>query len=59
MGAEYTKAQAKASKKYLEGFEEMRIRVPIGKKSEYKSIAAAEGKSLNQFIIDCIEKGRT
>jgi len=58
MGAQYTQAQAKAAKKYLEGFEEIKLRIPNGKKAEYKQMAEAEGKSLNQFIIDCIEKGR-
>lgn len=58
MGAQYTQAQAKAAKKYLEGFEEIKLRIPNGKKTEYKRMAEAEGKSLNQFIIDCIEKGR-
>ena len=56
MGAQYTEAQAKASKKYLERLEEFKLRLPQGKKAEYKQRAKAEGKSLNQYIIDCIEK---
>lgn len=51
----YTEAQARASKKYLENFDEIRIRVPKGKKDEYKALAESEGKSMNQFIIDKIE----
>ena len=58
MGAQYTQAQAKAAKKYIEGLDEIKLRVPNGKKAEYKQRAEAEGKSLNQFIIDCIEKGQ-
>lgn len=55
MGSQYTKAQAEAVKKYLNNLDEIRIRIPKGKKEEYKKMAEAEGKSLNQFIIDCIE----
>ena len=45
-----------ANKKYLEKFDEIKVRVPGGKKEEYKAKAEAEGKSLNQFIIDRIEQ---
>ena len=45
-----------ANKRYLQNFDEIRIRVPKGTKDEYKSRADAAGKSLNQYIIDCIEK---
>lgn len=55
MGAKYTQAQAAASKKHLAKLEEIKIRVPKGKKEEYKQKAEAAGKSLNQYIIDCIE----
>lgn len=56
MGSKYTKAQAAATKRYLEGFDEIKIRVPKGKKEYYKEQAEQEGKTLNQFIIDRIEK---
>ena len=52
MGTKYTEAQAKATLKYLEGFDEIKIRVPKGTKSEWKSKAEEDGKSLNQFIIE-------
>lgn len=55
MGATYTKAQAKASAEYLKKFDEIRIRVPKGKKAEYMKQAEAEGKSLNQYIFDLLE----
>lgn len=51
-----SKAQIEATKKYLEKLDEIKIRVPSGKKEEYKKLAEAEGKSLNQFIIDKIEQ---
>ncbi len=57
MGSKYTQSQIKATKKYLETLDEIRIRAPKGKKDEYKAKAEAEGKSLNQYIIDCIERG--
>lgn len=47
-----------SNKKYLATLDEIRIRVPKGKKEEYKERAERAGKSLNQFIIDCIEKGQ-
>jgi predicted HicB family RNase H-like nuclease len=52
-----SKAQQKAVAKYMkENYDEIKIRIPKGNKDIYKSIAEAQGKSLNQFIIDCIEK---
>ena len=56
MGAKYTQAQAEAARKYLDKLEEIKLRVPQEKKEEYKRRAEAAGKSLNQYIIDCIEK---
>ena len=47
-----------SNKKYLSTLDEIRIRVPKGKKEEYKELAEKAEKSLNQFIVDCIEKGR-
>ena len=55
MGATYTEAQARAAKEYLKKRDEITIRVPKGKRDEYRKMADAEGQSLNQFIIDCIE----
>lgn len=46
----------KANETYLAKLDEIKIRVPKGKKEEYKAKADAEGKSLNQFIIDKIEQ---
>ena len=58
MGRTYTKAQAKASAEYLKKLDEIRIRVPKGKKEEYRQKAESEGKSLNQYIVDKIEGGK-
>ena len=56
MSGKYTEAQARASKEYLKKLDEIKIRVPSGTKEEYIKMADAAGKSLNQFIIDAIEK---
>ena len=58
MGNKYTQSQAQASKKYLQKMEEIKIRVPKGKKEEYRKMAAAVGKSLNQYIIDILEDNK-
>lgn len=57
MGAKYTRSQAEASKRYIADLDEIRFRVPKGKKEEYKQQAAAAGKSLNQYIIDRMDAG--
>lgn len=44
-------AQRKATDKYLEKFDEMRVRVPSGQKAVFKAHAEAHGESLNSFII--------
>lgn len=44
-------AQRKATDKYLEKFDEMRVRVPSGRKAEIKAHADSRGESLNGFII--------
>lgn len=53
---QYSQAQNKATQKYIKNnYDEIKIRVPKGKKEEYKTKADAEGKSLNQYIVDRIE----
>ena len=53
----YTEAQKKSAEKYLgEKLEEIKFRVPKGQKAIIKAAAEAQGKSTNQFIIDCITK---
>ena len=44
-------AQRKATDKYLEKFDEMRVRVPIGQKAIFKAHAEKQGESLNSYII--------
>lgn len=45
-----SEAQRKATDKYLEKFDEMRVRVPKGRKDTVKAHAEAQGESLNAFI---------
>ena len=44
-------AQRKATDKYLEKFDEMRVRVSTGQKSIFKAHAEKQGESLNSYII--------
>lgn len=56
MGGKYNEAQKRASIKYLsEKTDDIRIRVPKGKKDEYKAQAEAHGLSLNAYIVKLIE----
>ncbi len=50
-----TEAQKKANNKYFERFDDIKIRVPKGKKDEYKAHAQSKGMSLNAYIIGLIE----
>jgi predicted HicB family RNase H-like nuclease len=53
----YTEAQKRSAEKYLqEKVEDIRIRVPKGEKAVIKVRAEAQGKSLNQYILDAIKE---
>ena len=53
----YTEAPKKASIKYMaEKTDDIRLRVPKGLKDKYKAAAEKRGKSMTQFIVDCVEK---
>ena len=45
----------KASVKYLEKLDEVRVRAEKGTKNRWKNAAASRGKSLNQFVVDAVE----
>lgn len=55
MGAKYTKGQADATAKYMSDKHMIRVVTPQEKAAEYKAEAKAEDKSLNQFIVDCVD----
>ena len=54
MGAKYTAAQAKATKEYLNKFDEVKIRIPKGQKAIIKDHAEAMGENLNKFVFRAI-----
>lgn len=49
-----SKAQLKATSKYLEKFDDIKIRVPAGQREIIKAYAEKQGKSLNGYINDLI-----
>ena len=52
----YSEAQKRATAKYMkEKLEDIKVRVPKGKREEYKAQAEAKGYSLNAYIIKLIE----
>lgn len=54
-----TEAQRRATEKYIaEKCEEIKIRVPKGTKAEIKARAEAEGKSVNAYILELIERAK-
>ncbi len=52
----YTEAQAKSAKKYLSTLDEIRIRLPKGRKEEIQAAAAAAGMSMNQYVSEAIDR---
>ena len=56
MGKTYTEAQANASRKYMAQFDDIKVRVPKGKREEYQMLAKDKGMSLNKLIIALLEK---
>lgn len=53
----YSEAQKRATMKYMkENLEDIKIRVPKGKRAEYKAFAEKRGKSLSRLIVDLIEQ---
>ncbi len=52
-----SKAQQKAVAKYMKtNYDEIKVRVPKGKREIIKSVADSEGKSLNGFINEAINE---
>ena len=55
MGAKYTKGQVAATEKYMRDKHTIRVVVQKEKADKYKTEAAAAGKSLSKFIVDCVD----
>lgn len=51
-----SEAQRKAAAKYLEKLDEIRIRMPKGRKDEIKAHVETQGQSVNSFIIAAIDE---
>ena len=49
-------ARQRAVKKYLEGKEDLRIRVDKGEKAVIQSHAESKGESLNSFVVRAIDE---
>lgn len=55
--AKYSKAQNKATQKYIKNnYDDIKIRVPKGKRDIYKKHAEELGKSLTQLIVELLEE---
>ena len=53
----YSEAQKKATAKYMKNkLDDIKVRVPQGKREVYKAHAERQGKSLNALIIELLEK---
>jgi predicted DNA binding CopG/RHH family protein len=53
-----TESQKKANNKYFEKFDDIKVRVPAGKKDEYKAQAQEHGLSLNAYIVKLMEQDK-
>ena len=51
-----TKAQLEGNKRYLATLDEIRIRVPKGRKQAIQDVAQAQGESLNGFVTTAIDE---
>lgn len=48
--------QLEWAKKYHQHFDDIKVRVPKGDRDKWKEEAKKREKSLNQFIVDSVEK---
>lgn len=51
-----SESRKRANNKYLNSLDEIRIRMPKGKKEVIQSFAAKQGKSLNSFVNESIDE---
>ena len=51
-----TKAHLEGNKRYLAKLDEIRIRLPKGRKEEIQGYAAAAGESVNSYVTKAIEQ---
>lgn len=54
--AKYSEKQNKWTQEYIKkAYDDIKVRVPKGKREEYKKLADQKGKSLNQLIIELLD----
>lgn len=53
-----SEAQLRANARHLASLDEFKVRVPKGKKDEYKAQAEAHGMSLNAYIVKLLEQDK-
>lgn len=54
-GMSVSEKQLASAKKYHGKFDDIKLRVPKGKREEYKKLAQENGKSLNTLVIELLE----
>lgn len=50
-----SKAKLESNDRYLKTLDDIKVRVPKGKRKLIQKFAAKKGKSLNEYIVDLIE----
>ena len=51
-----TEAQVRAKKKYHDKFDDIKVRIPKGKRQEWQNHAASQNESLNGFITRAVSE---
>lgn len=51
-----SKAKLESNDRYLKTLDDIKVRVPKGKRKLIQKFAAKKGKSLNEYIVDLIEQ---
>ena len=54
--APISEARRRANDKYLENQDEIKVRVPKGRKAELQAHAESRGESLNGFIVRAVDE---
>lgn len=54
--APISEARKRANDKYIEKLDEIKVRVPKGRKAEVQAHAEQQGESLNGFIVRAIDE---
>lgn len=54
--APISEARKRANDKYLENQDEIKVRVPKGRKAELQAHAESRGESLNGFIVRAVDE---